>query len=141
MCKIKSISDIKIYGVVHWKGHWLNGNVVLASLNEAFRDENDILDQYKNKGSLYRVRGIFITNFQNNKTGTYNQARVMKISGHVNLGLKNTLQKQICLMPNGFLLVGPYFFFSKLVKKNGGGGGNFFLSSGLRKVFKKFARN
>ena len=67
----------------------------------------------------------------------------MKINGNVNLGLKNTLQKNICLLPNGFLLVGStvlFFLFSK-TKKNWGGGGNFFLLRGLRKVFKKFAKN
>ena len=44
---------------------------------------------------IYRVRGICVTNFQYYETSTYNQGRVMKINGHVNLGLKNTLPKKI----------------------------------------------
>ena len=46
----------------------------------------------------------------------------MKINGYVNLGLKNTLQKSLSLLPNGFLLVGSYFFSSKLANKIRGGG-------------------
>ena len=49
--------------------------------------------------SIYRVRGICVTNFLNYKTGTYNQGRAMKINGHVNLGLKHVAKKfALCLM-------------------------------------------
>ena len=49
---------------------------------------------------IYRVRGICVTNFQYYETSTYNQGKDMKIIGHVNLGLKNTLPKKnsFCLM-------------------------------------------
>ena len=51
----------------------------------------------------------------------------MTINGYVNLGLKNTLQKKIYLLPNGFPLLGLYFFFKVSKKKDWGEEANFFF--------------